>query len=67
MKRLYGSVHAGWVKYLDVTEAPVIYVNKLFFKLQYYVYIYYLIILVNDYNKKINEFMVYVHMSAYRI
>lgn len=21
LKRLYGSVHAGWVKYLDVTEA----------------------------------------------
>ena len=23
LKRLYGSVHAGWVKYLDVTEARV--------------------------------------------
>ena len=23
LKRLYGSVHAGWVKYLDVTEAKL--------------------------------------------
>ena len=28
LKRLYGSVHAGWVKYLDVTEVACSVDNK---------------------------------------